>query len=64
MDKIVSATVQRAETALVPPITMANLVAIQQALEDACVIFIDDGQISPAGGPGVRMRAIISRPTA
>jgi transcriptional regulator with XRE-family HTH domain len=50
------ATIQRAERAEVPPITVSNLVAIQRALEDAGIIFIDDGEQSLSGGPGIRRR--------
>ena len=39
-----AATVQRAESAKVPPITVGNLFAIQRALEEGGVIFIEDGQ--------------------
>jgi transcriptional regulator with XRE-family HTH domain len=51
-----TATVQRAESAEVPPITVGNLFAIQRALEEGGVMFIEDGQQSLAGGPGVRLR--------
>jgi len=51
-----TATVQRAESAEVPPITVGNLFAIQRALEEGGVIFIEDGQQSLFGGPGVRLR--------
>src|SRR5689334_15394275 len=51
-----TATVQRAESAEVPPITVNNLFAIQRALEEGGVIFIEDGQQSLGGGPGVRLR--------
>lgn len=54
--KIGRATVQRAETSLVPPITVANLLAIQRALEAAGVIFIDRDRSSGGGGPGVRLK--------
>jgi transcriptional regulator with XRE-family HTH domain len=50
------ATISRAEQSDVPPITVSNLFAIQRALEDGGVIFIEDGAASPAGGgPGVRL---------
>jgi transcriptional regulator with XRE-family HTH domain len=45
------ATVQRAERSDQPPITAANLFAIQRALEQAGIAFIDDEQ-----RPGVRWR--------
>jgi len=51
-----TATVQRAESAEVPPITVGNLFAIQRALEEGGIIFIEDGQQSLFGGPGVRLR--------
>jgi transcriptional regulator with XRE-family HTH domain len=52
------ATVQRAERLNVdiPPITAANLFALQRALEEAGIIFIDDGEQSLIGGPGLRLR--------
>jgi transcriptional regulator with XRE-family HTH domain len=45
------ATVQRAERADQPPITAANLFAIQRVLEQAGIAFIDDEE-----RPGVRWR--------
>jgi transcriptional regulator with XRE-family HTH domain len=51
------ATVQRAEQADMPPLTVSNLFAIQRALEDGGVIFIDDGEQSLSGGPGIRRRS-------
>jgi hypothetical protein len=51
------ATIQRAESADGVPTTQGqNLYAIQQALAAGGVEFINDGQISAAGGPGVRLR--------
>jgi transcriptional regulator with XRE-family HTH domain len=51
-----TATIQRAERAERPPLTVSNLFAIQRALEQAGIIFIDDGEQSLAGGPGIRLR--------
>jgi transcriptional regulator with XRE-family HTH domain len=51
------ATVQKTEGAAdVPPITAGNLYAIERALEDAGITFIDDGEQSLTGGPGLRLR--------
>jgi transcriptional regulator with XRE-family HTH domain len=51
------ATVQRAERLGidVPAITAANLFAIQRAFEGAGITFIDDGEESRSGGPGLRL---------
>jgi transcriptional regulator with XRE-family HTH domain len=51
------ATVQRAERlgVDVPAITAANLFAIQRAFESAGITFIDDGEQSLSGGPGLRL---------
>jgi hypothetical protein len=54
--RIGTATVQRAESADIPPVTTANLFAIQRAIEAAGVIFIAEGQQSLLGGVGVRFR--------
>ena len=54
--KLGIATIQRAERAEVPPLTASNLFAIQRALEEGGVTFIDDGESSLAGGPGIRLR--------
>lgn len=55
--RVGTATVQRAEAAMVPSITVPSLFAIQRALENGGVIFIDPGQVHiPDGGPGVRLR--------
>lgn len=51
------ATVQRAESSPGIPSTQAtNLFAIQQALEQGGVVFLDPGE-NRAGGAGVRFRA-------
>jgi transcriptional regulator with XRE-family HTH domain len=50
------ATIQRAERAEVPPLTVANLLAIQRAFEAAGIIFIEDGEQSLSGGPGIRLQ--------
>ena len=42
--------------------TAANVESVRQVLEDAGVVFIDDGATPAVGGPGVRLRA--SRPAA
>jgi DNA-binding transcriptional regulator YiaG len=49
-------TVQKAETSNgVPRIRTENVVAIQQALEEGGVIFLDVGDVR-SGGPGVRLK--------
>jgi hypothetical protein len=49
-------TVQRAENAEgVPKTTASNLFAIQRALEDGGVVFLEDGDIR-SGGVGVRLK--------
>jgi transcriptional regulator with XRE-family HTH domain len=50
------ATIQRAERADEPPLTASNLRAIQRALQEAGIIFIEDGEQSLSGGPGLRLR--------
>jgi DNA-binding Xre family transcriptional regulator len=53
---ISEATIRRAETAEgVPTIRADNLNAIQRALEDGGVMFLEAADIRP-GGPGVRIR--------
>ena len=52
-------TVQRLERARGPVITStAVLDALRRTLEDAGVIFIDAGEVSAVGGPGVRLRGV------
>jgi transcriptional regulator with XRE-family HTH domain len=48
------ATVRRAEAGR--DITVANLLAIQRAFEEAGIVFFDAGQPSPNGGAGLRFR--------
>jgi hypothetical protein len=49
-------TVQKAETSDgVPRIRTENVVAIQRALEDGGVMFLEAADVRP-GGPGVRIR--------
>ena|SRR5215472_8917417 len=50
------ATIQRAEHADVPSVTGSNLFAIQRALEQEGVTFVDDAEASLGGGPGLRYR--------
>jgi transcriptional regulator with XRE-family HTH domain len=51
------ATVQRAERAAGIPATQApNLFAIQRAIEDAGVVFLEPGE-NRSGGAGVRFRS-------
>ena len=58
-----TATVARIEVSDgIPSTKAATLHAIQMALEGGGVAFIDGGQSSPGGGPGVRMKGI-GRPT-
>ncbi|MCC6718281.1 MAG: transcriptional regulator [Acetobacteraceae bacterium] len=51
--------VQRLERARGPVIaSTAVLDTLRRTLEDAGVIFIDAGEVSAAGGPGVRLRGV------
>jgi hypothetical protein len=52
------ATISRAESSEheVPRLTAANLFSIQRVLEAEGIVFVDDGEQSPRGGPGIRWR--------
>jgi transcriptional regulator with XRE-family HTH domain len=54
--KVGISTVNRFETDQAVPIP-ATLTAIQRALEDAGIIFLDDGETND-GGPGVRLKKV------
>jgi transcriptional regulator with XRE-family HTH domain len=66
MAEIGISSAKRAENAgnEVPAISAKTLAKIETALHQAGVVFLDDHQSSPIGGPGVRIRTILRRPTS